>query len=227
MDVTPQEIGKMIKKIRKSQGLSQRALAKKAGVSNTTIVNLEKNTATTTIETLQKITEALNTSIDEVIKRIEYEKKKEYDIQNLYGPDFTGYLNLSEKKIGEVIKKLRVSKEISVPELSNKTGVNSSFILGIEDGKIPVNMFVLKKLADGLGLTVDEILRKSEEEAKKMIEYLDTEPVFEKDLKAFLDSTDGIMFYNGQPLNKSDVNLIKDIVESILRNRISTQKKDE
>lgn len=227
MNVTPQEIGQMIKKIRKSQGLSQRALAKKAGVSNTTIVNLEKNTATTTIETLQKITEALNTSIDEVIKRIEYEKKKGYDIQNLYEPDFTGYLNLSEKKIGEVIKKLRVSKEMSVSELSNKTGINSSLILGIEDGKIPVNMFVLKKLAEGLGLTVDEILRKSEEEAKKMIEHLDTELVSKKDLKVFLDSVDGIMFYNGQPLNKSDVNLIKDIVESILRNRISTQKKDE
>lgn len=219
MDITPQEIGEMIKKIRKSQGLSQRALAKKAGVSNTTIVNLEKNTATTTIETLQKITEALDTSIDEIIRKIEYEKKKDHDIQNFNKSNFTSYLNLSEKRVGAVIKELRTSKGISISELSNKTGIDPSLILEIEDGKIPVNMFVLKKIAEELGFTIDEILQISEEEARKMFERLDTEPVSKKDLKTFLDSIDD-MFYNGHPLDKSDVDLIKDIIERIVRNRI-------
>lgn len=61
-------IAKNIKKIRKEKGISQDRLSKLADLSLNTIVNIESgNNPNPTIETLQKIANALNVSIDELL----------------------------------------------------------------------------------------------------------------------------------------------------------------
>jgi len=63
------KIGKNIKKLRQAEGLSQDRLSKKADVSYNSIIKLETGGITNpTIETLQKISKALDVSVDELIK---------------------------------------------------------------------------------------------------------------------------------------------------------------
>ena len=63
------KIGKNIKKLRQSNGLSQDRLSKMADVSYNSIIKLETGGITNpTIETLQKIAKALDVSVDDLIK---------------------------------------------------------------------------------------------------------------------------------------------------------------
>jgi len=58
-----------IKRIRKKKGLSQEKLARLADISNNTLVKIEMGMAKEpTITTVRKIADALNISIDELVR---------------------------------------------------------------------------------------------------------------------------------------------------------------
>ena len=58
-----------IKKLRKQHKLSQEELAKRAGVTYSTLIKIESGTnKNPTIRTLKKIADALKVSLDELIK---------------------------------------------------------------------------------------------------------------------------------------------------------------
>ena len=66
---TENKIGKNIKKLRTTQGLSQDRLSKLADISYNSIIKLETGgILNPTIETLQKISKALGVSVDDLIK---------------------------------------------------------------------------------------------------------------------------------------------------------------
>jgi len=61
-------LAKRVKQLREKLGLSQEKLARLADVSNNTIINIEAGKQNNpTIETLKKITKALNASIENLI----------------------------------------------------------------------------------------------------------------------------------------------------------------
>ncbi len=62
-------ITKNLRKMREAKGLSQEKLARLADVANNTIIKIEagKN-QNPTLDTLKKISKALNVSVDELIK---------------------------------------------------------------------------------------------------------------------------------------------------------------
>jgi len=63
------KIGKNIRRLRKSRGLSQDRLSKLADVSYNSIIKLETSgIKNPTIETLQKIAKALGVSVDDLLK---------------------------------------------------------------------------------------------------------------------------------------------------------------
>ncbi|HRY59856.1 MAG TPA: helix-turn-helix transcriptional regulator [Patescibacteria group bacterium] len=63
------KISKNIKRLRKTQDLSQDRLSKLAGVSYNSIIKIENSAITNpTIETLQKIANALKVQVDDLIK---------------------------------------------------------------------------------------------------------------------------------------------------------------
>ncbi len=63
-------IGRNIKKLRNEQGISQDKLSKLADISLNTVVKLELDESPNpTLETIQKISSALNISIDELVKK--------------------------------------------------------------------------------------------------------------------------------------------------------------
>lgn len=74
------QIGDIIKELRLKKGLSQRKLAEIVKVSNTTISDIEKNIRNVTIDTLQKIAEALDTTVDEIMRQVkEKQEPKQKD----------------------------------------------------------------------------------------------------------------------------------------------------
>jgi len=63
------KIGKNIKRIRQTKGISQDRLSKRADLALNTIVNIESGkNPNPTIETLKKIADALEVSIEKLLK---------------------------------------------------------------------------------------------------------------------------------------------------------------
>lgn len=63
-------IGRNIKKLRNEKGISQDKLSKLADISLNTVVKLELDESPNpTLETIQKISSALNISIDELVTK--------------------------------------------------------------------------------------------------------------------------------------------------------------
>lgn len=59
--------GENIKKIRKQKGFTQKELGQKLGISQAAIGQFESNKANSKMETIQKIADALNVSINDLI----------------------------------------------------------------------------------------------------------------------------------------------------------------
>lgn len=64
-----------------------------------------------------------------------------------------------QKKFGEHLVKLRKSKKLTPAELSRKCFMERSNIARLETGRTNPSLFVLKKIADGLEITLDELLK--------------------------------------------------------------------
>lgn len=70
MSTHKSEIGKKIKRYRKKLGISQDTLSKKAGLAFHTVAKIETGaTPNPTIETVKKIADVLEVSLDELTKR--------------------------------------------------------------------------------------------------------------------------------------------------------------
>ncbi|GIU29707.1 MULTISPECIES: cupin domain-containing protein [unclassified Shewanella] len=59
------DIGESLKRVRKEKGLSQRELAKRAGVTNSTISMIEKNSVSPSVSSLKKVLSGLPMSLVE------------------------------------------------------------------------------------------------------------------------------------------------------------------
>ncbi|MDC0764929.1 helix-turn-helix transcriptional regulator [Brevibacillus sp. AG] len=73
MELVLQHVGKMIREIRKAQGLSQEQLAERVGTKHTDIGKLERGERNVTLKTLVRVASSLG---------IEIHKLFEYDIQS-------------------------------------------------------------------------------------------------------------------------------------------------
>ena len=59
------DVGERLKVIRKQKGLSQRELAKRAGVTNSTISMIEKNSVSPSVGSLKKVLQGIPMSLVE------------------------------------------------------------------------------------------------------------------------------------------------------------------
>lgn len=64
-DPTDLDIGARLRRLRQAQGLSQRELAKRAGVSNATISLIEQNRASPSVGSLKKVLDGLPVSLSD------------------------------------------------------------------------------------------------------------------------------------------------------------------
>ncbi len=63
------------------------------------------------------------------------------------------------KKLGENLKKIRTSKNITQTEFAEKLGVDKSFVSNIENGKTNPTLSTITNLAQALGVSTNELLK--------------------------------------------------------------------
>ena len=63
------------------------------------------------------------------------------------------------KKLGNNLKTIRVSKNITQSDLADVLGVDKSFVSNIENGKNNPTLSTISSLAKALGVTVDELFK--------------------------------------------------------------------
>lgn len=118
------EFGEKLKKIRKSNNLTQKELAKLSGIAEITIRKYENNERNPKIQQIEKITNVLN-----------------MDLENFLDNDSSLYQVLNE------IKKLRKEHKMTQQELANKIGKTESSIRKYESGIVQIPINVLEKIA--------------------------------------------------------------------------------
>ena len=68
-------------------------------------------------------------------------------------------MNNSAKKLGQNMKRIRLSKQMSQGDICRKLGVDRSYISNVESGNKNPTLSTITKLAEALGVSVDEILK--------------------------------------------------------------------
>jgi len=63
------------------------------------------------------------------------------------------------KKLGQNIKRIRLKKRMSQGDICRAIDMDRSYMSAIESGKKNVTLVVLEKLANALGVSVDELLK--------------------------------------------------------------------
>lgn len=63
------------------------------------------------------------------------------------------------KKLGDNLKKIRVSKNIAQTELAETLGIDKSFLSNIENGKTNPTLSTITSLAKALGVSANELLK--------------------------------------------------------------------
>ena len=84
---------------------------------------------------------------------------------------------LNFEQIGEKLKKIRLSKNLTQEYIANAADVNTSHISNIENNRVKVSLSVLVQICNALDTTVDYILSD---------EYNDSSSAIEQEILLFL-----------------------------------------
>lgn len=123
-------LGEFIKQKRTEKNISSRELARRSGVSQPYISQLENNKVINpTNDILRKLAIGLGISYNDLLKKT--------------------YL-LSNNNFGELVREIRLSKRLSLKDLAEKSGLSCPYLSRIENGKRKPSANTIKKLADAL-----------------------------------------------------------------------------
>lgn len=129
-------------------------------------------------------------------------------------------------KLSAKLRELRTKNNLTLKELSAKSGISVSFISDIENGRRNPSIETLKTLANALGVSADEFLKDSSTNTKSK----DTKAELNKrDLKDIAKDVDSIMkklnngeagptYYNDIEMKEEDKELFRSAIELALKN---------
>ncbi len=92
------DVGTRLKDVRKQQGLSQRELAKRAGVTNSTISLIEQNRVSPSVSSLKKVLDGIPMSLQEFFT-LDVPEQRQYFYCADEQPDL-GHSNIALKVVG-------------------------------------------------------------------------------------------------------------------------------
>ncbi len=174
-------LGDKIKELRENKNLTQSQLSKILGVSPSTIGMWEQNRRSPDNESLKKIADLFDVSIDSLLGRSEY----------VYYNSLTKDSNLQSKN---KIKELRQAKGWTQDELADKLHVKRAAISKYESSKIPLTADTIRKLSEIFNKSTDYILGLTDDKENDNIdkinipkEYADKYKVTSRDKKQYLE----------------------------------------
>lgn len=65
--------------------------------------------------------------------------------------------------LGSALRDAREEHGLSQGELARRTGVHRVYVVGIEGGKRNPSVVAVAKLADGIGIPIDEIFKRAQD----------------------------------------------------------------
>lgn len=105
-------------------------------------------------------------------------------------------MELDYKAIGKRIKIARIKADLTQERLSEIVGISPTHISNIETGTTKVSLTSIVSIANGLGVTVDDLLCDSVVHAKAQ---------FEKDIASLLDDC-----------NPYEIRMVRDMAEALI-----------
>lgn len=153
-------IGSNLKIIRNRKQLTQKQLAEMIEVSTITIQNYENNRREPKMDTLNKIAETLNVSVNELLNYAELEKQRIQFIKDYYEK----YPN--DKKILNIVKKINAGEPLSDEDIQNIDGYKKADIIARDFDAYDVpcvrgpeeeSFELFKRLLKSLGYTNDDL----------------------------------------------------------------------
>lgn len=121
----------------------------------------------------------------------------------------------------EKLKQIRTNKNITTYKLSELTGIPQSTISKMENGKRKIETESLQKLAEALGVSINEFFDERDTSSEDNIKLTQKD---KKDIKKALNQTlnqlensqDGLMF-DGEPIDDETRELLRISLESSMR----------
>lgn len=129
-------------------------------------------------------------------------------------------------KIADKLRALRKENNLTLKELSQKTGISISFISDIENGRRSPSIEKLKILAKALNVSADEFLKENnddyliEKSSSYALNKKDTKDIakdIESIMSKLVNNQDGPTYYNGEEMKEEDKELFKGALELALK----------
>lgn len=130
------EIGKKIKSIRESQGISREQLAEKLNLSSYSVRNYEQGQRGVNLKNLNKFADALGVPVSEILGT-----------------------NVTTNDIGTKIISAQTISDVSHEELAKRTGIDEQQLRIIKSGQINPTTEELNKIATALNLPLSYFIK--------------------------------------------------------------------
>lgn len=150
----PLGLGDRLRLAREARGLSLAALGKMCGLSTTYLSEIERGESRPAIQTLRRLSEALQVSLPTLLEG-------------------------TNNELGNRIKSLRETLGLSRAELAKKAGLSLSMITQLENGQTRPSLETVERLAGVLGVTpchlilettgVEQLLAAMPEETRRLL----------------------------------------------------------
>ncbi len=126
---------KIIRSLRQKRNMTLQELAQKAHISVSYLSEIELGKKQPSLETLDKLSQALNISPEGLIST-----------------------SSTQGDLGSKILFLRQEKKLSLSELAEKVGISSSYLCQIENGKVMPALSTLKNIAKALDVKPETLM---------------------------------------------------------------------
>ncbi|MCK4257472.1 MAG: transcriptional regulator [Halanaerobiales bacterium] len=159
-----EKIGLKIKELRKAHNMTYAEFGLKTGVSGSYISQIEKNKRKPSLEILSRIVDAFDISLAELLN----EKEEEFNI-------------------GKELKNLRETKNMTIHEIYEKSGV-SFFKLGqVENGSDNLTPEEIEKIASALQIKTERLFRGVENNLDRIRELCTSLGLKESSIELVMD----------------------------------------
>lgn len=150
-------IATALKDLRIEANLTQKDLAKKLNIGQSTIAQYERGDREPTIHNLSLYAKFFGVTVDELLG-ISEERAAGANLPMSDGAS-------KMRNFGEILKEHRLVRGMTLKEIEKATGINNGNLSRWERGEVLPNIDFCVQLANFYGITIDELLGVSEERA--------------------------------------------------------------
>ena len=137
-----------LKELRRTNTMTQADLSSKSSLTIQSISILERGVGNPVMSNLEKVANALQTSVSDLIT-----EGKKLEMKNMH--------NLRTVFANNIYKQRKL-KKLTQEQLAHKTGISTGHIRNVEKSRISISIDKVEALAEALGVDPDQLFRMHE-----------------------------------------------------------------